>query len=180
MNTKYLTLTVAAIALMAVGGEAMADTVTTKTVVQPTDVPDVNKVNLMAFDTDKNNVLSMREVGNYLFDVYDTDGNGNIDNIEFKQKKFMTVIPMEKETTTVFDYDDDGKADVVEHTSQDFIQQSHLMRFDDNKDGLAANEFIGKGYEELDDDEDRQINREEWTEAYLQLVLPVNEPERYN
>jgi hypothetical protein len=180
MKTKFLTMTVAAVALMGYAGTANAETITTKTVVSQKEIPDVNKVNLAVFDLDKNGVLTMREVGSYLFDVFDTDGNGNVDNIEFKQKQFMTIIPMEKETTLAIDANSDGKPEVTEQTYEEFVQQSKLMRFDENKDGLSANEFIGLGYEKLDDDEDRQINHEEWQEAYLQLVLPVNEPERYN
>lgn len=181
MKTRSLNLTAAAaIALLSLAGTASAETVTTKTTVQQKDIPDVNKVNLTAFDLDKNGVLTMREVGSYLFGVFDTDGNGSIDNIEFKKKRFMTIIPMEKETLKLVDSDNDGNAEVVEQSYESFIKQSMLMRFDENKDGLSPNEFIGKGYEVLDDDEDRLINHEEWQEAYLQTVLPVNEPERYN
>ena len=181
MKSRYLNLTsVAAIALLSLAGTASAETVTTKTTIQQKDIPDVNKVNLTAFDIDKNGVLTMREVGSYLFGVFDTDGNGSIDNIEFKKKRFMTIIPMEKETLKLVDSNNDSNAEVVEQSYESFIKQSMLMRFDDNKDGLSPNEFIGKGYEVLDDDEDRLINHEEWQEAYLQTVLPVNEPERYN
>lgn len=170
----------AAMAVVGFTSGAFAETVTTKTVVQQEEVPGVNKVNLTVFDLDKNGILSRKEIGEYLFRTFDTDGNHNIDNLEFKKKMFITLIPMEKETTTILDFDDDGRPDDVQHTEESFVQLSQLGRFDDNKDGLSANEFINKGYEELDDDEDRQINLEEWEEAYKELVsAPVNEPERY-
>lgn len=179
MKTMYL-MTAAAVALIGFSAVAQAETVTTKVNVQQKDIPDVNKVNLIVFDADKNGILSMKEVGQYLFDVFDNDKNGSIDNIEFKQKRFMTVIPMEKETTLQVDFNDDGIPEKVDHTEETFIKQSQLMRFDGNMDGLSANEFINTGYEKLDDDEDKLINAEEWDEAYMELTrAPVNEPERY-
>ncbi len=93
----------------------------------------------------------------------------------------MTIIPMEKMTLKLVDYDDDGDADESSHTYETFIKESHLMRFDDNKDGLSPAEFMSAGFEELDDDQDKLINLEEWKEAYLEsLHAPVDEPERYN
>jgi Ca2+-binding EF-hand superfamily protein len=107
MKTMYL-MTAAAVALIGFSAVAQAETVTTTVNVQQKEIPDVNKVNLIVFDTDKNGILSMKEVGQYLFDVFDNDKNGSIDNIEFKQKRFMTIIPMEKETTLQVDFNDDG------------------------------------------------------------------------
>lgn len=179
MKSIYL-MTAAAVALVGFSAPVKAETVTTKVTVQQKDIPDVNKVNLTVFDADKNGILSMKEVGQYLFKIFDNDKNGSIDNIEFKQKRFMTIIPMEKETTLQVDFDDDGMPEKVDHSEENFIKQSQLMRFDDNMDGLSPNEFINTGYEVLDDDEDKLINAEEWDEAYMELTrAPVNEPERY-
>jgi Ca2+-binding EF-hand superfamily protein len=175
-----LLATAAVTAFIAFAPAANAVTETTKITVQQKDIPDVNKVNLTVFDVDQNGVLSMKEVGTYLFKIFDTDGNHSIDNIEFKQTRFMTIIPMEKETLKLVDYNSDGKAEQVEHTYEEFVQKSQLARFDDDQDGLSPNEFIGEGYEVLDDDEDKLISLEEWEEAYLGLVSgKVNEPERY-
>lgn len=179
---KFALMTTAALtALIAFApAAAYAVTETTKTTVSQKDIPDVNKVNLTVFDLDKNGVLTMKEVGSYLFGVFDTDGNHSIDNIEFKQTRFMTIIPMEKETLKLVDFDDDGSAEQVDRTYEEFVKLSHLARFDDDQDGLSPNEFINEGYEVLDDDEDKLINREEWEEAYMDLVRAlVNEPERY-
>lgn len=181
MNIRLLTYTTAAIALGSFSAAVMAETTTTKTTVQQQDVPNLNKVNLTVFDLDKNGVLTMNEVGKYLFKVFDTDGNGSIDNIEFKKSMFMTIIPMEKKTLKLVDFDDDGHPEVSERTYENFVKSSQLARFDDDNDGLSANEFIGQGYEELDDDNDRLINLHEWEKAYKTLTSPVvNDPALYN
>ncbi|MCC7305678.1 MAG: hypothetical protein IT558_05400 [Alphaproteobacteria bacterium] len=159
---------------------AAAATVTTTTIVQQEDLPNTNKINFMAFDLNEDNVLSMREIGEKLFRLFDLDGNHSIDNIEFNKKGVMTIIPMEKTTFIQVDYNDDGSTDEAAVSYQDFIRDSHLMRFDENMDGLTPAEFIETGIEELDDDQDKLINLEEWKEAYMEsLHLPVNEPERY-
>jgi hypothetical protein len=179
---RLLTFTLlASTAVFLFNGSAIAETVTTKTVVQQSIMPDTNKINFMAFDLNNDGILSRREVGEKLFTLFDLDGNGSIDNIEFDKKTVMTIIPMEKTTLTVVDFDDDGRADQAGSTYEDFIKESHLMRFDDNKDGLSPAEFINSGYEKLDDDEDKLISLEEWKEAYrVSLHTPVDEPERYN
>lgn len=160
---------------------AHAQTITTKTIVQQQDLPNVNKVNLTVFDMDKNGILSMNEVGRYLFGVFDADGNGSVDNIEFKKPMFMSIIPMERETLRLIDFDNDGTPDVSNHSSENFVKMSRLSRFDDNYNGLSANEFINQGYEELDDDNNRLINLHEWEKAYKKLVSPaVNDPALYN
>jgi Ca2+-binding EF-hand superfamily protein len=177
---SYKTLLLATATVGMIASAAFAETVNTKTVVQQQDIPGVNKINFMAFDLNGDGILSMREIGERLFELYDTDGNGSIDNIEVGRKAVMTIIPMEKMSATVVDIDDDGVADHKDMTYEKFIQQSHLARFDENKDGLTAAEFIGKGYEVLDDDQDKLISLEEWKEAYKEsLHIPVNEPERY-
>ncbi len=177
-----LNILMASAALIALAGipAAHAETVTTKTLVQQEEMPGVNKINLTAFDVNEDGTLSMQEVGERLFRLFDRDGNGSIDNIEWGTKAIMTIIPMEKETLKFVDYNDDGNAEVIQHTEQNFLKDSHLSRFDENHDGLTPKEFIDTGYEVLDDDEDRLINLEEWKEAYMEsLHTPVNEPERY-
>src|SRR5262249_10935090 len=120
-------------------------------------------------------------VGEYLFHKFDKDGNGMIDNIEFDQKGFITIIPMEKDTLKMVDYDEDGRADTQQYTEQDFIQDSHLARFDQNKDGLTPAEFIGLGYKELDENHDNLIGIDEWRDAYMASVRPeIDKPHHYN
>src|SRR5690606_33257010 len=77
-----------------------SETITTKTIVSQQDIPNVQKTNFSAFDLNGDNILSMSEVGQKLFYVFDTDGNEVLDNIEFNNKKIMTIIPMEKMTYT--------------------------------------------------------------------------------
>jgi hypothetical protein len=169
---------VCALSLIAV---AQAETVTTRTVVEQKEISGVQKTNFSAFDLNNDHVLSMAEVGEKLFYIFDTDGNEVIDNIEFNQKRVMTIIPMEKETFTYVDFDNDGQAERAAHTHESFIQKSGLMRFDDEMDGLSAADFIENSFLELDDDTSKAIELEEWKEAYTVMVSHSNaEQERYN
>jgi hypothetical protein len=176
-----LLLASAALISFAIVTPAGAETVTTKTVVSQKDVPNVEKTDFSAFDLNHDNVLTMREVGKKLFYVFDNDGNEVIDNIEFQNKKVMTIIPMEKQTFTFMDYDSDGNSDQSTFTYETFIQQSHLMRFDTDMDGLSPAEFIGFSFLETDDDNSKAVELEEWEEAYSLLTRPkAAEQERYN
>src|SRR5262245_53334043 len=94
---KALLLT-AAICAVSLPGVAWAETVTTKTTVEQRTVPNVKEVNFIAFDTNEDGIYTMKEVGEKLFYIFDTDGNEVIDNVEIDNKNVMTIIPMKKET----------------------------------------------------------------------------------
>ena len=178
--TKMLMAT-AGCAMLFTASPATADTVTTKTVVHQKDLPNVKKTNFSAFDLNLDGTLSMKEVGTKLFYIFDTDGNEVIDNIEFDHKQVMTIIPMEKDTYTYIDWDNDGDTDQATFTYETFFKESGLMRFDDNMDGLSAADFIEYSFLELDDDNSKVIELNEWKEAYEQSSSPPNaEQERYN
>ncbi|MCF8495705.1 MAG: hypothetical protein K9G62_03455 [Alphaproteobacteria bacterium] len=182
MKTHYR-LFILSTAFMALGAAfpARAETVTTNTVVTQKDVPNVIKTDFMAFDLNKDNILSMTEVGQKLFYIFDTDGNEVIDNIEFDNKKVMTIIPMEKSTFTFIDRDDDGQAEHGAFSYETFIEKSGLMRFDKNMDGLSPSDFIGRSFLELDTNHSKAIELPEWKKVYIESVLPpVAEQERYN
>lgn len=160
---------------------ANAKTVKEKITVTQKPLPNVDVVDFLSFDANHDGTLSMAEVGQKLFYIFDRDGNEVIDNIEFDEKKVMTIIPMEKQVFTYVDYDDDGKTDHKEYDHATFFQQSHLMRFDDEMNGLSPSDFIETGYLELDDNNSKYIEFDEWQEAYLQLTIPRHvEQERYN
>jgi Ca2+-binding EF-hand superfamily protein len=181
MNIKTLMASAALIALCGIASPALAETVTTKTVITQQELANTNQINFIAFDINNDGILTMKEVGEKLFHLFDQDGNGNIDNLEFDRKTVMTIIPMEKETLKLVDYNNDGHIEESIYTHEEFLQRSHLSRFDTSTDGLSAKEFIDTGYEVLDDDEDRLISLDEWREGYqVALHTKVNEPERYN
>lgn len=180
--TKHTKLLLASTALfmLVTGGAAQAETVRTQTVVHQADIPNMEKVDFTIFDINNDGILSMSEVGKKLFRIFDTDGNMVLDNIEFHNKKMMTIIPMEKSTLTLVDYDNDGVVDKSAYEYDTFIQQSRLSRFDEDKDGLSPVEFTGNSFLELDDDKSKAIELEEWEEAYTVMVHPkAAEQERY-
>lgn len=156
-------------------------TVTTETVVQQKHVENIQKVNFQEFDLNNDQVLSMEEVGEKLFYLFDQDGNEVIDNIEFDNKTVMTIIPMEKETYTYVDWGNDGTTDVASVEYEVFFKQSDLMRFDKNMNGLSPEEFIEESFISLDDNDDKTITVDEWKEAYEQSTRPESaQQEIYN
>jgi hypothetical protein len=179
--SKRLLLASAACIACAVPFKSQAETITKKTVIHQKNIEGVQKTNFKAFDLDNNGILSMNEVGEKLFYIFDTDGNEVIDNIEFNNEQVMTIIPMEKDTYTYVDWDDDNQPEQVTYTYETFIEESPLMRFDEDMDGLSPADFIESSFLRLDDDDSKAIELDEWKEAYIETVIPENaKQERYN
>jgi len=182
---KKLLLTTAIIATASFTGIANAETAATATVVTETHVQtkplnDVTQLPFSQFDMNKDGSYSMPEVGEVLFNMFDTDGNQSIDNLEWNNENVMTIIPIEETTFQYVDYDSDGQTDLQINSYSEFYQASGLMAFDNNADGLSAKEFIGEGFEVLDDDENKLISLEEWKEVYLKSNAEHNQSENYN
>ena len=155
-------------------------TIVKTTAVTPTMIEGTIPVNFVYLDMNADGLLSRTEVGEKLFFLFDTDGNKVIDNVEIKKSQIVTVIPFEKTQLTMIDFDDDGKADVVEVTSDDFMNFSMLNRFDKDNDGLSAEEFIGHSALELDADKSGVVEYPEWKEVYVKSVTTqANKQEGY-
>ena len=122
--------------------------------------------NISEFDINKDGVLSTPEVGEKLFAMYDFDGNGMIDNIEYEKNAVVTVTPVEKTTVITYDFNGDGIAEQQEKVYENFMRHTQLSRFDGDKDGLSAREFVGRGYLEADIDGDKMISKKEWQGSY--------------
>jgi len=181
LHSKTLMASCAVLALLAINNKVQAATIETKTVTTQQHQSGVDTVNFMAFDLNNDGVLSMSEVGEKLFAIFDRDNNGNIDNHEFDAKRVITIIPMEKETFRFVDYNNDGVAEETSHTYQTFMETSNLMRFDKDRDGLSAAEFIQVDYLKLDKNDDHLINMQEWKDAYIaSRKYPNADQERYN
>ncbi len=179
-NQKLLLSSVAAIAMAFSISTANAETVHTETYVQSQGIEGATRINFADFDLNKNGVFSKPEVGKKLFYVFDTDGNEVIDNIEWDKTSMYTITPMEKQTFKFVDFDDDGNADTSTYTYETFYDASGLIRFDQDKNGLSASEFINVGFQELDDNDNNTIELDEWEEAYTEMTSPPNaEQERY-
>ena len=181
MKTKYLTFSAVALVTALAAYPVVAETVHTKTYVETSDVIDERKINFSAFDVNEDGMYAKSEVGEKLFYVFDQDGNEVIDNLEWSDKSMYTITPMEKETFKFVDSDDDGYTDLSTYTYETFYKESGLIRFDNDKDGLSAEEFIGVGFQELDDNDNNTIELDEWSEAYTEMTAPETaEQERYN
>jgi hypothetical protein len=168
---KLLAATAVAAAVL-VPAVSNAETVTTRTYTHQKSVPDTKKVNFSAFDINGDGILSKQEVGARLFESFDGDKNGLIDNIEFDRKNVMTIIPMESETLRLVDYDSDGLVEKSTYSYTDFIQQSGLARFDNDMDGLSAREFLNGNFQELDLNDDNMFSLTEWKRAYANIYMP--------
>ena len=118
------------------------------------------------FDVNKDGVLSTPEVGERLFSMYDFDGNGMIDNLEYARNTIVTVTPVEKTTTISYDFNGDGIVEQQEKVHESFMRHTQLARFDGDKDGLSAREFVGRGFLEADIDGDKFVNLKEWQGSY--------------
>lgn len=176
-----LLITSAGCALILGAASAHAETVTTKTIVHTKELDNAQKIDFSALDMNGDSILSMKEVGEKLFYIFDADGNEVIDNIEFDHKNVMTIIPMEKEIFTFVDWDNDGSTDQATYTYETFIDQSGLMRFDENHNGLSPADFMEMSFLELDDNKSKAIELDEWKEEYMVKVKPAAaEQERYN
>ena len=179
---KKTLLTCSALAVLIGFGSviANAETVTTQTYVQTKDLPNINEVDFTVFDTNMDGSYSMEEVGERLFQSFDKDSNGEIDNMEWSHKAVMTITPMEKETFKFVDYNSDGLTDEQSYTYETFFKASGLAKFDENLNGLSAEEFIGEGFEKLDRDQDKMIDLEEWKKVYLDSRPSAADQKNYN
>lgn len=181
MTKTSLLSALSAVALLAALAPAHAETVTKQTTVTQTEIPNTTKINFAALDLNQDGVLSRSEVARKLFYLFDTDNNEVIDNIEIKKPRILTFIPLEKTELTMIDFDDDGKVDTATSTNEQFMTASMLQRFDEDKDGLSAEDFIGKSFLELDTDKSKVIEAKEWRDAYIARIAPlVAEQYRYN
>lgn len=144
----------------------------TETVVLQKEIPNTNRVNLLDFDLDKDGSLTRAEVGEKLFYMFDTDGNMIIDNLEQKRVGLITLIPMEKATVKMVDVGVDGKIEERVLTSEEFMAESRLIAYDQNRDGLTPLEFIGVPFNRLDANNDKAVDVEEWKDAYASYVKP--------
>ncbi len=150
-----------------------AETVTTKTVTKQSVPPGSTSINLADFDMNKDGILSSYEVGEMLFGFFDTNGNNSLDSKEYDARTILTVVPMEKETTITYDFDNDGIPDKVQSTYETFTQNTQLSRFGGNPNGLSPHEFLDQTFSAADKNDNGDIYKVEWRSAYIFKIAPV-------
>jgi hypothetical protein len=171
MHLKF-SIFAAALFLGCLASAAQAE-VTTETVTQRI-APGVKTLHFMDFDLNGDGILSLTEVGELLFNLFDLDGNDVIDNVEYEKRSVLTVAPVEEETTIVYDFDNDGLPDKIQRTFDTFLKETQLARFDRNKDGLSPHEFTGKSFLNMDVDKSKAIELAEWRGAYISSIDEAN------
>lgn len=168
-STKKLMMGTALVAALALPNIAQAETIKKTTIIAPQELENTVEVNFLAFDLNNNNILSKAEVGEKLFEIFDTDGNHVIDNIEYDNKNVYTVVPYEKTTFTMVDYENDGKTDMTTYEREEFFKQTRLNKFNQGLDGLSAAEFIDDNFYEVDTDGNKLIEMNEWKNTYTKI-----------
>lgn len=131
-------------------------------------------INFIDFDMNNDKILSINEIGEMLFKLYDTDGNQVVDNIEYERRAVATVLPMEKNTVVSYDFDGDGLADKTQYTQETFSRDTLLTRFDSNKDGLSPHEFMDMHFNEADVSNDKVVDLKEWQGSYIPRLDKLN------
>ena len=170
---KFRAYLLAAAVVALTGAAATAATVNTTTVVKQVDLPDTKTFDFKSFDTNNDQIITMTEVGDNLFFLFDLDSNKVIDNHEFETKSVLTVIPLEAKTYTFRDYDDDGKYEKGDFTYDVFAKQSGLAVFDEKRTGgIAPTDFVKASFLEMDKNDSKVIEPNEWRDAYVQSRLP--------
>ncbi len=137
-----------------------------ETLEQP-DIPaGVVPFNISDFNPTGDGALVKEAVGDQLFKMYDVDGNGVVDNIEYERRALATVVPVKKVTTVSYDVTGDGVADQKESNEERLMRETLLSKFDDRKLGLSANELLDRSFRGSDIDGNKFISRKEWKGAY--------------
>jgi len=179
---KITLLAASAFLTMGTAAQAASGTVVTETRIMPKPYAGADIVDYRIFDINHDGIMTREEVGEKLFYTFDTDGNQLIDNIEWSKPMVITFAPTEQQTIRYVDYNSDGVADTTSVTSQYFLQQTGLSRFDQYGHGLSAERFMDKGFKRIDRDLSGQIDIKEWKESYIASLrpLPQNDTFRYN
>jgi hypothetical protein len=138
-----------------------------------TTTTDSRTVNLMDFDMDKSGILSADKVGRMLFKIFDTDGNGVVDNNEYEHHVNVTVLPVEKNTTVTYTLDDKGETKKTT-TYETFMQGTRLASFGNNGKGMSPHEFTGQDFIAVDVNRDHAIDLKEWQGTYIASIDKKN------
>lgn len=118
------------------------------------------------FDLNGDGALATQEVGDRLFKMYDVDGNGVIDNLEYARKALATLQPVERTTTITYDLTGNGTPDKQETSHERFLRETQLSRFDKNNNGLSARDLLDRNFRQADINDDKFISLKEWRGAY--------------
>lgn len=119
------------------------------------------------FDEDNNSMLTEEEWDTGLFNDWDTDDSGMIDENEFNVFNPFVSNWMTSNNTTAFadfDQNSDGMLDATEVSG---IYENNFNEWDADNDGmLNKEEFLKTTFANTDADDDNGINQGEWNVGY--------------
>ena len=119
------------------------------------------------FDLSRDGILSVAEIGESLFKLYDIDGNNLIDNIEYEKRAVFNIVPTEKSTIIYYDFDGDGHADETAYTYETFSRDMQFSRFETARNGLSPHELTETHFNYADINNDRFVNQSEWRKVFI-------------
>lgn len=170
--TPLMIATAAVVAFSALPAQAQMHMDTQKTVVKTEIREDVvvpagvMTFKIEDFDLNGDGSLMKEEVGDKLFKMYDRDGNGVVDNLEYARRALATVQPVERTTTVSYDVTGNGSIDKQETSQERFMRETQLSRFANNDKGLSAQELLDRTFRGADINDDHFISLKEWRGAY--------------
>lgn len=120
------------------------------------------------YDPVKAHVVSVPDLSDSIFALWDEDHNDIIDMNEFYRNKMVMYEPVEYSKRTFQDIDADGDLELTQDEYTVRIQQlpTYSRLNTDNKAGISLYEFIGTGFQAADKDDNNNLSYKELHNAF--------------
>ena len=115
------------------------------------------------FDMNKDNVITVEEVSQTLFNTFDADRNRALEDFEYNNTIKINLRDFPQDDYT---YEFDNKT----YSYTQFTELTQINLFDDYNNGLKGQDLLNESFFQLDKNENGYITFEEWHDAYLNAV----------